>query len=409
MRKFTTLLCAMLFTIALYSQNADRLDSLQYWIWGPDHPQWMQHRREYYEYDVSGNLTRTLAQQPRQNEWLDWELTENYYDENNNLTYSLSQLWNLSEWENETQVNNSFDQNNNLISQSTQDWDQNMWLNHEKYEYTYDDQNHILSKIVSIGVGQDWQYSYQQIFNYDDQGNVEHKLTQYWNLGWEDNWRAAFTYNGANQVLQETGQAWSFGDWRNDYRDSYEYDENERVTTFTQQHSGGGSFWENHHRTLYSYGGSDHPVLVLDQYNLKDFWFDESRIYNTYDGHQNLVSATLQDKNGPWENIDSTHYYYTIVTDLKDHEQTKSVISVFPNPASSIIHIINSEDGNQNLDGFENVCLDLRIYTENGTQVFSIPNFKQGKPIDIGFLASGLYRISVRDGKSLFTKSFAKL
>jgi len=114
---------------------------------------WENEEKHTYTYDGNNNVVESVRQDWDGSGWVNYWKSIYFYDENNNAYEILWQSWYDSEWINWVKYLSTFDENSNLIKVLNQNWDWDIsdWVDNHKWTYTFDENNNQI-KILS----QDW-------------------------------------------------------------------------------------------------------------------------------------------------------------------------------------------------------------------------------------------------------------
>ncbi len=441
MKKTASILCFALFTIDLLAQNftpgdpkflqtldqevtevddffqnvhpgdvinfqnvlgVDRLDSLYDFTWDRDNKEWQLLERIIYVTDDRGNILSELSTRWDELQWINQNFNLYVYDENNNLVNHMNQVWNGTGWDNSYQFTYTFDANNDLSYYLYQLWDGTVWVNHLQYFYTFDANHLLINWISQVWQSTDWINQFQIINTYDANHLLTISVIQNWITNWENKTQYIYTYDSDQNLTIQLNQNWVSGEWQDNNRNVYAYDANHNRTLILGQIPAGADTWVDEYRYIYAFDLYNNVIGLLSQYYINDVWTNGEQFLETYDEFQNQITDVYQIWENEWINQDSTHYYYTISTGIKDLIHDESGLSIYPNPATTFLNI--------NLDRDFTGDVTLEIYSNTGIKVMETKiNSAQNKTLDTGHLLPGSYHVVIHLEKGLTIRNFVKL
>lgn len=170
------------------------------------------------------------------------------------------------------------------------------------------------TSLPSIVTYYDWSTGHWYPFNRTlysyDGGNQASIYYQHWNgSAWIDDYRFTYTYDIEGRLSVSLYQSWDESVWVNEFRYTIGYDENgDADESLTENWD--GSAWYNSSLTRTTYDGNHRVESIVTQYWVISVWDDGLRTTNTYDGSGNLTYILIENWIGVWSNqIQTTNTY----------------------------------------------------------------------------------------------------
>jgi len=314
------------------------------------------------------------------------------YNGNDRVTNALDDIYNSGTFKNYYQDNYTYNGSNYLTNDVRQNWSGSAWTNYQQYTYAYDGNNNRVNIIEQIWTSGAWANNTQNINHFNGSNLLINGIQQSWqSSAWVTTDSFVYTYDGNNSLLNYVDYTWSGTAWTNANQFIWTYNGNNQPTTYLIQTWNGAS-WASESEDYYTYNGSNELITDLQKVWISGVPDNSSNTNYTYDGSGNQVSETLAQYLGnAWVNQDSIHFYYTEVTapTAVNNVVSNTEISVYPNPAKSVINVAYSNAGTTP------TVATLYDVTGRVVMVKTITNsFSQ---INVNNLASGLYRIVFTD------------
>ncbi len=389
---------------------------LSYWNYSAS--SWDRYDKEEYTFDANGNvLSKITSFQFNPTVWDFGSKTEYTYILNNDGVYKLTQekysVWdsNVGQWVNSNMYELTYDTNETLVTLKVDsDWDlgSKQWINSHQKEFFY-----INARISSV-ISSNWIYGTTQ-WEWKPNSKRDYfwdspfiELLYYWDTD-ENDWinESKFELEYFNPpggkpliaITKETGFNWdmSMDQWKPDYKDEYEYDNNTNRTL--------GSYfeWNETVRVWVEYGNDE---FVFDlTYDFQDdlivpYNYAEDVDDDTVFLFNNMVIGYLYFDyvNQAWEDDTKTLFFYSNYTNQLsvDKNILLNAISVYPNPTADVLVI----DSNRPLTKVE-------MYSVLGKKVMDINS--GFKSIPMHTISDGLYIVKIQsENKVVFKKIIKK-
>ncbi|MDL2228021.1 T9SS type A sorting domain-containing protein [Bacteroidales bacterium OttesenSCG-928-K03] len=241
-------------------------------------------KRELYEYNDQGSITKDLVQVIVSEEWIN-ESQIKYLYENNNLIEQISQEWSENTFVNSSSTSLTY--NNNLLTSVTlKTWENNAWLNNYLIEITYNGEN------MSSG------------------------LVKTWDNGWTDYIKITASYDNNNNVIGANVQAWAILFWLDVYKATLAYDNNNNLTEVTLQEFSLTASWTYTEKYIMDYTNTNKLQSTITQSWENNAWLNGTATYLEYDSDDRLIAETYDEWNeGNWIHFNYTEYLYDDLSD----------------------------------------------------------------------------------------------
>jgi hypothetical protein len=286
----------------------------------------------------------------------------------------------MGAWQSTSKGEYEYDSFENETMYVESDWDGKDWIEMFKYknEYKYDPSGNITEQILYSWEDDDWLASFKDKYEYNDAGDIIMSESYSWYyetnewVGWE---KYGYLYDDATkELITMTTYRWEDNDWIESNKYDYTYDVAGNMTIWV------GYYWENN-----DWVETDKAEYIYDlDYSITDLVFPPDFYMN---------NKILWDKYYSWDGTDWEEYnirtYYWSERDInaiQDITPSSSFFSVYPNPATTEIHV--------KIDTKETV--DYVIYN-NIAQAVMYGKLKDDSTIDIQSLSTGIYFLRVSE------------
>ena len=349
----------------------------------------------FYTYDENGNLITRLRQVFRDTAYQNVEIDSMFYDSQNYLVLEKSYFWDQdsSIWEPDEKYEYEYDESGQKITELYSYWDEisSSWQQRELDSFFYENSYLVLTKRYFWDTDQNnWVLNEGVTYLYDDQGN----LVEYYNWDYDPN----------TQLIEVT------------HREKYYYDQNGNLiydTVFTD----GDQYLSN---DAFTYDENGNMLSRVTQRWQSDQWVNTrkeeeqyltdmelSRLIRCEELHfENLRAINLPSQGilYRWDSseqdwvpqIKFVAVYSTIERAKVNNLAPDQQITLYPNPASNVIHI-NLPDGQEAL---------VTVYDANGRAIRTV-KLVTGQ-ISVKSLHTGTYFIVVHGKKQIYTGKFLK-
>lgn len=384
MKKITFLLFTLIATTFL---GQDKLAfSLSEYLNGAD---WVNSNKTEFAYDSNKNLTEEVAfyWESSTSTWMkSFVSTFTYYDDNKVFVeYYDNYDGNTVTQKNRTA--NYYDANGNLNQIKNWEYDGGNWIVTLIFDITYVDGK------ISSAISKEWDGALATYFYGDDSSNitltynangkVSISKSDSWDVDkWVDSDRTVYTYDANNRIVVEYNQTWDGVNWITDYKSEYTYDANGNAVAEKDSYL-------------------DNDVLVVG--DLETITFDTTKLMSNYahpfrdkTGIDFIFSADgifnkiLQRSS---VNYRTTYNYDETTAGINDFSLVN--FAVYPNPATSVLNIDNSNFTIKNIEVYN--VIGKKILTSNKNE------------LNIENLVNGVYMVKVQDDKgTIAAKRFVK-
>ena len=407
---------------------------------GPFNPYIAQRNYFQYDYAAQGYMdSKTEIVQNRSTEndpfvnFMRYDVSFNYREKE---SHRLTRNWVNGAWQNMNQVSFVYPNvygDSVCTAEVVQLWDvgTGSWVNSGNTAYSYNNfdyptQYTEASSSTWVAAQNSWLFSTRNLYSYNSLG---HTTVYEWqsydtdNMVWKNGSRmtydytanglvdttwienAAFNapyaysitsrmiseYDGDNQLIVNTTQIVSGGNWENGSRYLYTYDANGNLLTAVQE------VWDNginnyvaQSRQTYSYDTDNNQVsMQVDNWNVSNaVWVNGYRYEREFDEHGNRVHYEAYS----WVN---NSWVYTAGQDdffdcgeLSFSESSMAKFDVYPNPVNNVLHVKTTEPH------------VFSLKTLGGQEIFKFTS-KQINGIDVTMLTAGMYLLQNEAGQSM--------
>lgn len=313
---------------------------------------------------------------------------------------------------------------NGLQQLLTENWSNGSWQNATRGTYTTDGNGYILHILGEQWNGGSWDTARQTTYTNIEGGNIDNIVGQNGDgTNWTNNNKSIWTYNEDGSVATMTNQMWAGGAWENQSISHYTYNDAGEVThVLTENWNAGTGAWETYLQQSHTLNEAGEPSEILMQlYNAAgDTWTDYSKQTNTYTN--GLLSYYIVEIRigGNWTNstevnrtFDSqgrvTQEIYNLWTGnnwnassritysygiLGLEEFNRPGLSVYPNPASDILHMAGAD-----------TLKAVSVYDIQG-RAFSLT--RDNDAVNVFALPAGIYILNAETEKGISKIKFVK-
>jgi truncated hemoglobin YjbI len=377
-----------------------RQDSTHEFEWDTLTGAWNLQYRYLHSYAGGPNVVSSLYQRMEAGEWLDYVLYTLVYDDQDNLVDYIEQYWNGIEWRNTYRYTYTYDGNNNRTEEVLQDWNVNAWKNFYQIEYAYDSNQNLITQTNREWQAIAWVNSIKREYTFDEHNLITQQIRQDWDSGWENAFRYFYTYDTLNNLTLFYSEKWESNNWAKNYRNEYEYDSLNNRTLLQRQNPAFGNLWSFDYQFVYTYDGQSQLTSETEQDHQSTSWLNVDRYMYAYDADQNQISEVYQEWTDDWLNIDSSFYYYNVITAIEQMAGYEKVV-VYPNPSTDFIFI---KYPSETLDAYQ-----IEIYSGDGLNVFKATAEPSGSGrYDISQLPPGIYFTKIHGNQKVAIGQFVK-
>ena len=227
--------------------------------------------------------------------------------------------WIDESWRNYLKAVFHYDEEDNLYILTVYHWDNNNWFYDHKQLLFYDENNNISNIRIELW-NSGWVPYYQFFFEYDENNNKTEQLEQEYEMmsgSWTNTVLYTLDYNEDNLVVQTLEQNWFDGDWQNNERQSFSYEDTNLIQTLVENWN--GENWIISFRYSYSYDENDNMIERLKENYLNEEWQNAELLLDSYDENNNLSTELIQywfiDE---WFNLDLNSYTYNQENDISE-------------------------------------------------------------------------------------------
>lgn len=173
--------------------------------------------------------------------------------------------------------------------------------------YTYDEYDYyLIEELTELNYGDGWMEFSLLTYDHDFSGNVIEIVAQIMVDGeWENEARATYSYDD-DMVSEAVIQIWEDGNWLNEIKEVYNYNGDVTTILFWEWN---GNNWSSDE--LWTYTKNDDVIELLIQYMQGGAWQNDEKQLITLDFDEHVVEIIDQDWVGvSWVNDERTTYVY---------------------------------------------------------------------------------------------------
>jgi len=361
----------------IYNENGFPLIE-EYKNWNYHNSYYINGNQNIYEYDEFGLLAKkyTNTLDTATGYWQNSSLWQYSRDQNGNNTLRETFEWNTQNqaWDKKLKVIQEFDVNNNCVLSENYQWDNEnqVWFFYYKSEFIYNE-NQLFDTITQIAWSESyelWYPDYRQIYSWNEDGSKSQMIFQNYDMPYEL--------------------------WLNDYKLNWEYENGHEVFYTKKQWVNQNIGWKNDEERYshYNVDGVKDTTISKRWSTYVNDWssIDRSTIAFNENGTWDYYLFEISLDGGLWEDYYKSFYYYSpFVGPDAIPEQYTLNFKVYPNPSKGKFHLQLTDENMHGAMAFISDINGRRISTHLINSTFST--------IDLSELKSGIYFLSVSDGK----------
>lgn len=357
-----------------------------------------------YEYNANNELTITLDESFENDKLKHGSRFLNKYDAAGNIIeIQRANVDSLGKIYTYYTLTKTFDSNKNVVNETLEEFDQVSFELISKYriDFEYDSNNKKIKEIIKNWnyVNKDWKPTDTVLFK--NTYNKNNKLLSSKNLTTTDEF--LYEYDSLGNVTYDARRTYDklYKYYKYDYATTYKYDTNGNVILKTNQFWSDVS-WKLVNTNQYSYEYDALSRLINEtSYNwsiYNESFYQNDRWLYQYDKSGKLKVKTRQDMVSNWTDRYKEEYTYScpLVSGIED-EEINEQISIYPNPASTEIHLTGNAENKS-----------IKLFNNFGNEVLN-GDFQNNK-LNIESLSSGIYLYQIlnndkisKSGKLLIT------
>lgn len=365
--------------------------------------------KDEYTFDSNGNLSSQMRSfQYTPNTWEFFSKTDYTHDSNGNLILEENYKWNyMNQWENTLKNELTYNTNQKVVLDIGYKWDLgiNDWINLSMDEYFYTDplMPYEINSYWNDGIS-DWVLNSKWEYIIDPSTTLLNSEISFRrnmnNTAWVNESKYEYQYDlGTSSLLvpiRETGYTWNsdMNQWEYDYRDDYQYDNNNNRTigTYYDWIETPGE-WAPYYKDEFIFDFAYDFNDLIGPFSYDDELDDTLHAFNNmvigYRGYEyvNLVFV---------DNMKMLFYYSNYSNPLGVTDDVLiNDLKVYPNPTSNIL-VIESE-----------IAIDkVEIYSILGKKVKEFnSNFDAIPVYDI---SAGIYIVKIQSNNNVMIKKIIK-
>lgn len=279
--------------------------------------------RTYYRYDDRRYQISEESYTLTNGTWVGKSRSENAYDDAGRTLLTATYTWRNGAWAGIAKTVNTYDAAGRNTDTQAFLWSStaNDWTNNYRYAYIYDDAGNLLASVFYSGNGADWRPSNRYLYAYD---NARRKTLEAYYSSYDpatDTWigdnKKETAYDNRGNVTLTTDYTWRNGDWQGKNQVATTYNAAGK-TTSTLRLTWRNGAWTNFSRMDYEYDAKGNTLFTSSYTWSNDTWHGSSRT-------ENITGGTIQ---YAW--VDSTAtWVYSKKTESTRDTDGGSVSSVY--------------------------------------------------------------------------------
>jgi len=297
------------------------------------------------------------------------------YDENRNNSARLDFIWDEQEmmYVDQSKYKYEYDSNNNctLIELHLLDTLTSNWFLYRRNERSFENKNKLLSEKTFV-----WDYEKEQLkltskIDYEHIYDSENRVTEI----------IYYIGNTQNQIISHIQKRKENNEWANGSKHEFNYDEKGNISEQILYHSDHSKLYQKI-EYFYDYSYSFDQLLTNVSYSS---YYD----LKLYDFHvNNMISKQMiyYFDRLDWEHIGTNRYYYSPTEITGINQNSLSVLSVYPNPATDYLNVANVINEST-----------ISLFNQFGKEVIS-KNISSNYKLPVGQFPSGLYLLRINSG-----------
>lgn len=262
----------------------------------------------------------------------------------NGLQQALTESWVNGEWQNAVRATYT-DNNGYLHYILREQWNGEGWHTTGQTTYTNTAEGDIDNVVGQDGDGSNWTNSNKSLWSYNEDGNVATITNQMWNgNAWQNQSIIHYSYNDTGKVTHILMENWNAGNsaWETYLQQNYTLnDAGEPSEILMQLYDATGDTWTDYSRQTNTYTGGLLSYYLLE-IHVAGSWINSTEVNRTFDSQDRIAQEIMNLWNGnDWGASSRITYTYGI---LGLAEFNRPGLSIYPNPASDILHISTTDN-----------------------------------------------------------------
>jgi hypothetical protein len=278
----------------------------------------------------------------------------NYYYSDELLTTDVFQIHSINGWEDLYRNTYKYYQSGNLEEIKGEIWANNQWINQDLFTYYYSNVDQTDSIWFRKWINDEWQDNRKTIFYYN--GTYLDSLIsyKYENSTWSNIIKRIVVNDLNHNQIEQVDQLWFAGDWQNDIRRFYSYDENNYITKASCELWNGS--WQSGDGDILIFNPDDFRFGFLNANKVLAYYTD---ITSADDKTELTLNQYLLYQNYPNPFNPSTKITYEIP--LSGNVEIK-VFDVLGNEISTLVNEFKTSGKHEVLFSEENIPAGVYIY-----------------------------------------------
>lgn len=313
----------------------------------------------------------------------------------NGLQQQLVENWSNGSWQNATRGTYTTDGNGYILHILGAQWNSGSWNTARQTTYTNTEDGNINNIVGQNGDGTNWTNNNKSIWTYNENGSIATITNQMWIGGaWQNQSISHYTYNNTGKVTHVLTENWNTGTgaWQTYLQQTYTLNNaGEPSEILTQIYNTAGSTWTDYSKQSNTYTNGLLTYYLVEIY-VGSNWTNSTEVNRVFDSQDRVTREIFNLWAGNNWNTSSriTYTYGTLGLD----EFNRLSLSVYPNPASDVLHITNADT--------------LKAASAYDVQGRAFTLASHNDAVNISALPAGVYILNVETESGLSKIKFVK-
>lgn len=313
----------------------------------------------------------------------------------NGLQQQLVENWSNGSWQNTTRGTYTTDGNGYILHILGEQWNSGSWNTARQTTYTNTVDGNIDNIVGQNGDGTNWTNNNKSLWTYNEDGSIATMTNQLWVGGaWQNQSISHYAYNDAGKVTDILIENWNAGTgaWQTYLQQNYTLNNaGEPTEVLMQLYDTAGETWTDYSKQTNTYAGGLLSYYLVE-IRVGGNWVNSTEVNRAFDGQGRVTQEIYNLWNGSeWGASSRITYTYGV---LGLNEFNRPGLSVYPNPASTILHITGAD-----------TLKAVSAYDIHG-RAFSLT--RDNDEVDVSALPAGVYILNAETESGTSKIKFVK-
>jgi len=361
---------------------------------------WRNSEKQVFNWNENGQEMgySTSGWMVEEMQWYDYIKTENSYDAQGRLSEVLTQQRDGGDWIVVSKTEYTYDTKSNItVVMSIWNLESNTWLEYVKLEYMFGTDGRLeeINNYGNLDTPPVWQNAEKYKYSYNDDGDMVLELLLWWNeetLEWDNYEKYEYTYDGAGEISMELWSDWNLVElvWNIGSKVTFSHDDYTNISGYMEY------WWESdieewlvEEKCDYSYNNSFTFDQLLLPGSLTGYYYTFGQIVFR---HMLLSELAYEADGENWLEDTRTNYYFSELNTSGVGESDLTNLVIYPNPASSYFTI----DLGNSLE-----AASVELYDVQGRLVLST-HITSNDKVSVTKLEEGIYIFKIISNKKTY-------